>query len=165
VTIEAAVRGELGKAEIVRRVNAMLACLQLPTSEVSVLLTDDIQMRKLNRTYRGKDRPTDVLAFSLREGEFSSLAGELLGDLVVSVPTARRQAADARRDLLDEVTLLLAHGLLHLLGYDHDTPAKDRVMRREARRLVEAAGPGGLNSKKARGPNPVPGGARRGKRR
>jgi len=117
----------------------MLESLQLMDDEVSIVLTDDDQIRNLNRSYRKKDRPTDVLAFALREGEHAAHAGPLLGDIVVSVPTARRQAAAARHDLMSELTGLIAHGLLHLLGWDHDTRAKDQAMRLETRRLVRAA--------------------------
>lgn len=108
-------------------------------SELSVLLTGDNQITILNRIYRHKDRPTDVLAFAQREGEHGEHAGAILGDVVISVETARRQARARRVDVVSEVTMLLAHGLLHLLGWDHDTPAKDRRMRRETERLCEAA--------------------------
>jgi probable rRNA maturation factor len=108
-------------------------------SELSIVLTDDDQIRKLNRIYRNKNRPTDVLAFAQREGEHGDQAGHLLGDVVVSIPTARRQAEAAARDLGSELTMLLAHGLLHLLGWDHETPAKDRAMRAETDRLCAAA--------------------------
>jgi probable rRNA maturation factor len=117
----------------------MMRALQLQKSELSVLLTDDDQIQELNRDYRKKNRPTDVLAFAQREGEKRELAGEILGDVVVSVPTAARQAKAAGRGVLDEVTMLLAHGLLHLLGWDHDTDAKDRAMRAETERLCRAA--------------------------
>ena len=129
----------VSRADVVRRVRAMLDALERAHNEVSIVLTGDDQIQKLNRAYRGKNRPTDVLAFALHEGEHSEHAGELLGDVVVSVPTARRQAAAAGRPLGPELTMLLAHGLLHLLGWDHDTPAKDRRMRRETERLCAAA--------------------------
>jgi probable rRNA maturation factor len=129
----------VSRADVVRRMRAMLGALGLANNEVSVLLTGDDQMQKLNRRYRGKNRPTDVLAFALREGEHGEHAGRLLGDVVVSIPTARRQAADAGRPLGPELTLLLAHGLLHLVGWDHDTPSKDRRMRLETERLCAAA--------------------------
>ncbi|MBS2014711.1 MAG: rRNA maturation RNase YbeY [Deltaproteobacteria bacterium] len=130
----------------------MIDLLQLQKAEVSFVLTDDERVHQLNKVYRGKDRPTDVLAFAMHEGEFGALAGHLLGDVIVSVPTARKQAlarragpeADRVRTdaaVLDEVTMLLAHGLLHLLGWDHDTPAKDRRMRAETARLCAAAAP------------------------
>jgi probable rRNA maturation factor len=129
------------RKEIARRVGEMLRLLQLEKAELSIVLTDDDQIHELNRTYRGKDRPTDVLAFAMREGDFARLAGELLGDVIVSVPTARRQAASRGKSVLDEVTMLLAHGLLHLLGWDHETAAKDKKMRAETERLCAAAAP------------------------
>lgn len=75
----------------------------------------------------------------MHEGEFGALAGDVLGDVIVSVPTAAKQARAARKDVLSEVTMLLAHGLLHLLGWDHDTAAKDRKMKAETERLCLAA--------------------------
>jgi probable rRNA maturation factor len=118
---------------------AMLAVLQLEEAEWSILLTGDDQIQKLNGMYRKKNRPTDVLAFAQREGEHAERSGRLLGDVIVSVPTARRQALSSRRDLAAELQMLLAHGLLHLLGWDHDTAARDRRMRRETARLCRAA--------------------------
>ncbi len=106
----------------------MLRALGMPRAEVSVLLCDDATIHELNRTYRHKDRPTDVLAFALREGEHAELAGDLLGDVVISIETARRQAREHQRTLVDEVRFLLAHGLLHLVGYDHATRAEERRM-------------------------------------
>src|SRR5205085_6990809 len=131
----------LARAEILRRIRAMIALLQLQKSEISFLLTDDNRVHQLNKLYRKKDRPTDVLAFAMREGEFGGLAGDTLGDVIISVPTARRQAEEAGKDVLAEVTMLAAHGLLHLLGWDHDTPAKDRRMKAETDRLLAAAAP------------------------
>jgi len=113
----------------------------LDKADVSFVLTDDERVHQLNKIYRGKDRPTDVLAFAMHEGEFAELAGRVLGDVIVSVPTARKQALSRRAPVLDEVTMLLAHGLLHLLGWDHDTPRKDRLMRAETARLCAAAAP------------------------
>jgi probable rRNA maturation factor len=118
----------------------MLEELEMGNCEVSILLTDDDQIQTLNRQYRNINRPTDVLAFSQREGELGDAEGGLLGDIVVSVPTARRQASASARDVASEVTWLLAHGLLHLLGWDHDTPSRDRRMRLETERLFAAAG-------------------------
>jgi probable rRNA maturation factor len=113
----------------------------LKNVEVSFLITDDNRIHELNKVYRHKDRPTDVLAFALREGDFAELAGNALGDVIVSVPTARKQAEERGRPVLDEVTMLTAHGLLHLLGWDHDTDAKERRMTAETDRLCRAAAP------------------------
>ena len=120
----------------------MLRALNLEHAELSVLLTDDRGIHQLNRRYRGKDRPTDVLAFELdgtgRPGE----QAPNLGDVVISLDTAARQARRKGHPLLSEVRLLLAHGLLHLLGYDHARPAQKRRMDAVTRRLVAAAGRG-----------------------
>ncbi|MCW5837683.1 MAG: rRNA maturation RNase YbeY [Labilithrix sp.] len=121
----------------------MIGALQLRDREVSFLLTDDKRIHQLNKVYRDKDRPTDVLAFAMQEGELAELAGGVLGDVIVSVPTAKKQADERGASLLDEVTMLLAHGLLHLLGWDHRTPAEDRRMRAETDRLCRAARPVG----------------------
>ena len=101
---------------------------------LSVLLCGDARMRGLNRAFRGLDRPTDVLSFPSGEEGF-------LGDLVVSVPYAARQARRLGHDLDREVQVLLAHGVLHLLGYDHETDGGE--MFAAQRRLVGAVfGPG-----------------------
>jgi probable rRNA maturation factor len=141
LTIEHGPHRGVARVEILRRIRAMIALLQLQKLEISFLLTDDHRVHQLNKLYRKKDRPTDVLAFAMREGDFGGLAGEVLGDVIISVPTARRQAEEAGKDVLEEVTMLAAHGLLHLLGWDHDTPAKDRRMKAETDRLLAAAVP------------------------
>lgn len=147
VVVEARGRKVTGSAVTERvvslRANRMLAALQLKKAELSILLTGDRQIQKLNKIYRKKDRPTDVLAFAMQEGEFGSIShtglAPILGDLIISVPTALRQAEERNVPLLDEITMLLGHGLLHLLGWDHDTDAKDRAMRKETERLIAAA--------------------------
>jgi probable rRNA maturation factor len=150
---------DLSQRDIGARARAMLAFVQMTDAELSIVLTNDDQMQKLNRIYRRKNRPTDVLAFPQREGLHGELAGRLLGDVVVSVPTARRQALARGVSLRAEVTMLLAHGLLHLLGWDHETLAADRRMRKETARLCQAAeGAGGrgaaLKGKTERRSNP-----------
>lgn len=117
----------------------MIRLLKLSNKEISFVITNDKSIHELNRTYRGKNRPTDVLAFAMQEGEFTSLAENVLGDVIVSVETARRQASERKVSLLEEVTMLMAHGLLHLLGWDHQTSAEDLRMRAETERLCRAA--------------------------
>lgn len=113
---------------IAERAARMLRAMRMESAELSVLLCDDATIHELNRDYRGKDRPTDVLAFAMREGEGGPLHPEILGDVVISVDTARRQAAERGVAIVAEATFLLAHGLLHLLGYDHQTEQELRVM-------------------------------------
>jgi probable rRNA maturation factor len=84
--------------------------------EVSVLLTTDTKIRRLNRQFRGKDKATDVLSFPAPE----VVAGEVAGDLAVSVPTALRQAREQGHTLAIEIKVLILHGLLHLAGFDHE---------------------------------------------
>ena len=123
-----------------KKAQLLLDALELTDAELSLLLTDDREIQQLNLAYRDKDRPTDVLAFPLQEADrlSSSFAGPL-GDVVISVDTARKQASDGfagnrlkwedpwNFDL--ELLSLLIHGTLHLLGHDHDHPAEERVMR------------------------------------
>ncbi len=106
----------------------MLASLNLPDAELSILLCDDATIRDLNRSYRKKNKATDVLAFPMQEGPGPAGHPGLLGDVVISLPTATRQAAEHDRPIIQEVTFLLAHGLLHLLGYDHMTKREEREM-------------------------------------
>ena len=105
-----------------------------------MLLVSDREMRRLNREWRGKDRPTDVLAFSQREGIVRPPA-EILGDVVISVATARRQAKERGETLGRESDRLLIHGVLHLLGYDHERGATEALrMQRRERMLARLLG-------------------------
>jgi len=97
-----------------------------------VVLADDATVRSLNRVYRGQDRTTDVLAFP-QDGR-----GGLLGDVVISVEQAARQARRARHPLSHEVALLAIHGTLHLLGYEDETEAGRRAMWEVQSRLLRA---------------------------
>jgi probable rRNA maturation factor len=143
----------------------MLDELGLGERELSVLLTDDAFIRGLNQEHRGKDRPTDVLAFPLDEdvdggkpaGPLPEKQGKkhvprartaqrqpadpMLGDVIISLDTAARQARERRHSLMDEVCFLLAHGLLHLVGYDHETDEQEREMDAQTKLLVRSAHP------------------------
>ena len=102
------------------------------TRELSLALVRDHRMRALNREWRGKDRPTDVLSFPQH--------GRSIGDVVISLDTARRQAREGGWSLAAELRRLLAHGLLHCLGHDHQTPAQARRMAAAERRLLGREG-------------------------
>lgn len=117
----------------------MLRALGMPDAELSILLCDDPTIHALNRTHRRKNKPTDVLAFAMREGRPMPGESGLLGDVVISLDTAARQAEELGRSLWDEVSWLLAHGLLHLVGYDHRTAAEERRMNARADMLIAAA--------------------------
>lgn len=119
-------------------------------TEASVLVTDDAEVQTLNRDYRGFDKPTDVLSFSMWEGEGAEFAGDELGDIIISIETAARQAESAEHrgrvegdapgswSLDDEIAFLAVHGMLHLLGHDHAEPDEEATMRGEERRIWSA---------------------------
>jgi rRNA maturation RNase YbeY len=125
--------------KIRRRAKRLLVLLEAEQSELSLLFTDDTEMTRLNRAYRKKNRTTDVLAFAQGEGRRKGLHPEILGDVVISVPRAKRQARERKIPLMQELTILLVHGVLHLVGHEHErvSPRRRAAMRREQERLVE----------------------------
>lgn len=106
-------------------------------AEVSVLIVNDARIRELNRSFRGVDAPTDVLAFPMAEGEFASVNPDLLGDVVISADRAEVQARQAGHDLMREIQLLAVHGTLHLLGYEDRTQAGCSRMMKLARTYLK----------------------------
>ncbi len=118
-----------------RRALAILRAVGEARAELSVALVDDAEIEALNGRWRGQPRATDVLSFSLLEGDYADRRGGLLGDVVISVETAARQAAERHRSLDEVVARLLLHGVLHLIGYDHEQDDEARLMRREERRI------------------------------
>ena len=121
--------------------DAALAFARLGGAELSLVLCDDAFIQPLNRDWRGKDAPTDVLSFAQQEGEEVRDDDPVLGDLVISVDTAARQAAERGHALDQELAVLLVHGLLHLLGYDHEhDPEEAAEMRDAERRMLDALG-------------------------
>lgn len=112
--------------------------------EVSVVLSDDKYIRSLNSQYRGKDVSTDVLSFALNEGDEPVIVGgsdeTLLGDIVISMETTVRQAEEYGHSLERELAFLALHGMLHLIGYDHETDEQREEMRREEEHVLSLAG-------------------------
>jgi len=110
---------------------------------LSIVITDDRAVRDLNRRFLGPDEPTDVLSFPMKEERpfvTSSAGARQLGDVVIAFPTAARQAGRAGHSVDDELAHLLVHGILHILGYDHERPGQERRMRaREDELLGRAA--------------------------
>jgi probable rRNA maturation factor len=132
IRLRSTVKESLANPAILKaKAQALLSALELTRAELSILLTGDSEIRQLNRTYRQIDAPTDVLSFPM-EDEI------VLGDVVISVDTASRQAADQVHQqrlgkttwgLDEELCFLLVHGVLHLIGYDHHSVDDDREMR------------------------------------
>jgi probable rRNA maturation factor len=142
VAVQPSVRGRLTAGELAhlrRLARRMVRAAALADPglgrevEVGLTLTDDVEIHALNKHFRKKDRPTDVLAFAMREGE-GVLAPGVLGDVVISLDTAARQA---RKGLGAEVAFLWSHGLCHLLGYDHRTDREEAAMNARMRALSD----------------------------
>ncbi len=114
-------------------------------AEVGITLVDDAAIHEMNRQYRGKDSATDVLSFALNDGE-EQLEGNpaalLLGDIILSLETAMRQAEEYGHSLEREMAYLTVHGMLHLLGYDHECEAEKAEMRQEEEHVLMLLGIG-----------------------
>ena len=141
VFIHSRVRTVLIRETVVGQVlQQLLALVGETTSEISIEFVGDARMRRLNRDYRQKDQTTDVLAFA--GWEAGGPASPMLGDVVVSVPTAKRQAESLGHSLNEELIRLLIHGLLHVVGYDHELGEKEaQRMRRKENQLLAALKP------------------------
>lgn len=137
VSIPEALEADLTKAmNVVAELEALF-----PQTEVDITLVDDAAIHELNRTYRGIDRPTDVLSFALDEGEEEPEVDDdeiehLLGDVIISAPTAVRQGEEYGHGLEREMTYLAVHGMLHLLGYDHMEEKDKLIMRKREEEVL-----------------------------
>lgn len=146
--------GELDIEALGARVGQIFEALGHEASSATVVLVDDAAIAELNAQYRGVKGPTDVLSFSMLEGEDQAFGAGLLGDIVVSLDYAARLVGSGQRHrervaaelqvaperlawtLLDEVTFLVIHGALHLVGHDHDSPQVEARMKAEECRLM-----------------------------
>ena len=126
---------------LLKKILSDLESRDLPrgVSELSVLFTDNQEIQELNKLYRGKDSPTDVLSFSQIEGVELPIEEPSLGDVVISLERAQEQAADFGNNLEQEIFRLLVHGILHLFGFDHENvaDAEVRKMQGEEDRLLQ----------------------------
>lgn len=139
VSIAEPFAGSLSEERLAATARRVLEAEDAPACELSVTVTDDETVRALNREYAGEDEVTDVLSFSLREGEEFAAPPDgvlRLGEVVISYPTAERQAGEGGRSTEAEIAHLLVHGVLHLLGYDHAAPDEERLMRARERELL-----------------------------
>ena len=138
----------LGKADVARFLARARAAVGL-VGEVHVLLSDDATLRRLNKSFRGKDKATDVLSFPAGASTVFFGEQEFAGDLAISLDTAARQAKHYGHTPADEVRVLLLHGLLHLAGFDHERDKGEMAAREQELRqqlglpggLIERAGP------------------------
>lgn len=123
--------------------SGLLDAVDAAGRELSIVVTDDESMASYNDRWRGVQGPTDVLSFAMDEGEpIASAVALPLGDVVLSLDTAARQADHHGHPLADELVFLLVHGVCHLTGHDHGEPEEAARMRAEEDRLLAAVAPG-----------------------
>ena len=114
----------------------VLEDLECPDHEVSILFFNDAQIEEINKKYLGRTGPTNVISFSMAEGEFCEINPHILGDVVISVETAQRQALESRISCEEMIDFLLVHGILHLRGYDHEGENADADEMEEMERVL-----------------------------
>src|SRR5581483_8774412 len=125
---------EVSRRELIQWSRAILHYLGQKRAELSLALVPDREIHALNRQYRHKDKPTDVLSFPLAD----EVQPSLLGDVVISLETAARQARRRRHSLREEIQILLIHGILHLLGYDHEVSRSEAIRMHRKEREIKA---------------------------
>ncbi len=147
IQIDERFQGYVEEAWLKAAVRATLQACERDQLSVSILVVDDDELRRYNRVYRQQDAPTDVLSFAVQEGSTlvaempEALAAEVnaeLGDLLLAFPYASRQAQRFGHSLAAELKLLVVHGTLHLLGYDHDTETKQADMWRKQTEILNS---------------------------
>ena len=112
-----------------------------PDAQLSVLIVSDEQIAELNETYLNHTGPTNVISFPMQEGPFAEITPELLGDVVISADTTRREAVEAGMEMMERFNQLLIHGILHLVGYDHvNSEEEAAVMERKSNELMKLIG-------------------------
>lgn len=112
---------------IIRVARTILKELNHPDKEISILFVDDRQIRDLNNKFLKRNFPTNVISFPMAQGEFSEITPHLLGDVVISVETAMKEAQESGLSLEQEIVFLLVHGILHLTGYDHTRESRKQM--------------------------------------
>ena len=130
----------ISEKKIQQTASVILNALDYPEAELSILIVDDQQIAQLNHQYLNRKGPTNVISFSMRQGQFSDIAPNLLGDVVISADTAQREAQNAGIRMQDRLDQLLIHGTLHLLGYDHMTEDNAVSMERIECETLEGLG-------------------------
>ena len=116
---------------------AVLDALDFPDGELSILIVDDRQIEEFNKNYLNRTGPTNVIAFPMRDGAFSDINPELLGDVVISVETAKKEGVSVGITTEERVVQLLVHGILHLFGFDHEKSRQEALdMEKKSKELL-----------------------------
>ena len=114
-------------------IKKLLRLLDLKNHEIDVQIVDDAAIREINRDYLNRDRPTNVISFAMHEGPGGGLHPEILGDIVISAETAERDAKTGDLDVMEEMEFLVIHGLLHLIGYNHENTSDAETQKMKAK--------------------------------
>lgn len=134
-------------AKFKSHIQKIMQALECHDDELSVLIVEDAKIRQMNYQYRNIDAATDVLSFPQNEGDDTEFISQMLGDVVISVETAERQAVEHQFSLEQELVLLLVHGTLHLLGYDHERSLEEeKIMKQKTWELFALIFPGAVPS-------------------
>ncbi len=121
-----------------KEARTILNVLDCPDGELSILIVDDARIEVLNKKYLSRSGPTNVIAFPMREGGFSNINPQILGDVVISIETAHRESKEADINLEKRFTQLLVHGILHLFGYDHEKTEQEAFkMEKKSNEIIE----------------------------
>jgi probable rRNA maturation factor len=136
-------RHTIDNEEIKKKARVILEALGCPEGELSILIVGDHEMAELNRRYLARSGPTNVIAFAMHEGPFGHISPNLLGDVVISLDTAGREAQKASITTEVRFDQLLIHGILHLFGFDHEHTSEDaETMRKKEKELLKLLRPG-----------------------
>jgi probable rRNA maturation factor len=128
-------RIKIDKRKIRSTIRILLKHLDCTDKEISLSFVSDETIQRLNNQYRNKNKPTDVLSFSLQEGEFSYINPDILGDIVISADTAKIDAEKNALSFEQEINFLIIHGLLHLLGYNHENTTKEETKKMQKKEI------------------------------
>jgi probable rRNA maturation factor len=133
-------KSKIDKRNIRSTVLKILKTLDCADKEISLSFVDNENIKQLNKQYLGKDQATNVLSFSLQEGEYGDINPQILGDIIISVETAQRDALYGKLTIAQEIDFLIIHGILHLLGYNHENTTKKETkkMQQKEKELFNA---------------------------
>ena len=131
-------RHKISKTILQKKAQAILNALGSHEGELSILVVDDSEIKTLNKDYLNRSGPTNVIAFPMKEGDFSDINPQLLGDVVISMETAGREALQSGISTEERFAQLLVHGILHLFGFDHEKSEQDaRKMEKKSDELLK----------------------------
>lgn len=130
-------RHSIAPEKVRQTAQKLLDALKCPDSELSLVLTDDSEIAVLNKEYLNHEGATNVISFPMQEGDFSGINPQILGDVVISLDTALKEAEQAEMSMEERLNELLIHGILHLLGYDHEIKEDEDEMEEKSRELKE----------------------------